>query len=448
MQLRIPVVEEQLQVSARTVDTGGVRVHKQVEHYERSVDTVRWAEQLDIQAVPVNRIVAPDEVPSVRYEDQTLVVPVLEEMLVVEKKVVIREEIRITRSRRAVHETKQVPLRREQVSIERLPASVSRSAGESAQNQSGGAAAPPVYSDRRRNMATVVAVFDNYGAAEDARNELVQSGIPNEDVKITQSEASGAQVSHLSDDEGTDGSFGERVAHFFRSLFGSHDDEEHVGHYAEAVRRGSSVVTAVVPDARTEAVSEILRRHDAVDIHDRAEQWRSRGWTGYEPSAQALSEDELAREREHNVAATESETLPVVEEELKVGKRQVQRGGVRVFTHTTERPVEEQVTLREERANVERRPVDRPATDADLAAFKEGSIEVRETTEEPVTSKTARVVEEVVVGKEVRERTETVGDVVRRTDVEVEQLEGEQAGQSRAPDEGDPSEPRRTRAPR
>src|SRR5690349_4002335 len=83
-----------------------------------------------------------------------------------------------------------------------------------------------------------------------------------------------------------------------------------------------------------------------------------------------------AREREHNAADAERQTLPVVEEQLKVGKRQVEGGGVRVFTHTSERPVEEQVTLREERASVERRPVDRPASDADLAAFKEGSIEV------------------------------------------------------------------------
>jgi len=114
--------------------------------------------------------------------------------------------------------------------------------------------------------------------------------------------------------------------------------------------------------------------------------------------------------------------LPVVEEELQVGKREVERGGVRVFSHMSERPVEEEVRLREERARVERRPVDRPATEADLATFKEGTIEVRERGEEAVVSKQARVIEEVVVGKESTERTETVRDSVRRTDVDVEQL--------------------------
>jgi len=119
--------------------------------------------------------------------------------------------------------------------------------------------------------------------------------------------------------------------------------------------------------------------------------------------------------------------MPVVQEELQVGKRAVAKGGVRVIQRVTETPVKEMIRLREERATVERRPADRPASEADFQNFKEGTIEVRETTEEPVVSKAARVVEEVVVGKHVEERTETVSDSVRRTDVEVEQL-GQQSG--------------------
>ena len=99
----------------------------------------------------------------------------------------------------------------------------------------------------------------------------------------------------------------------------------------------------------------------------------------------------------------------------------MQRGGVRVFSHVTERPVEETVQLHEEHVNVERHAVNRPVTAAD-AAFKEESFELRETAEEAVIAKQARVVEEVVVGKTATDRTETVRDTVRRTDVEVEQL--------------------------
>jgi hypothetical protein len=113
----------------------------------------------------------------------------------------------------------------------------------------------------------------------------------------------------------------------------------------------------------------------------------------------------------------------VVEEELQVGKRVVQRGGVRIVQRMSERPVEETVHLREENVHVERHPVSKEATQADLEAFKEGSMELRETAEEPVVSKTARVVEEVVVGKDVKERDEKVKGKVRRTDVDVEQLD-------------------------
>jgi uncharacterized protein (TIGR02271 family) len=117
--------------------------------------------------------------------------------------------------------------------------------------------------------------------------------------------------------------------------------------------------------------------------------------------------------------------IPVVEEELRVGKREVERGGVRVESRVTETPVEEQVHLREERVHVERRPVDRPAGEAE---FREGTLEVSERAEEAVVAKEARVVEEVVVGKEVAERTETIRDTVRRTDVEVEEVEGREGG--------------------
>jgi len=119
-------------------------------------------------------------------------------------------------------------------------------------------------------------------------------------------------------------------------------------------------------------------------------------------------------------------TIPIVEEELAVGKRAVRRGGVRVISTVVERPVEEQVTLREETVRVDRHPVNRPATEADFAAAsRSGAIEVTEMKEEAVVSKDARVVEEVRVGKETTERTETVRDTVRRTEVKTEDIRSE-----------------------
>ena len=87
-----------------------------------------------------------------------------------------------------------------------------------------------------------------------------------------------------------------------------------------------------------------------------------------------------------------------------MGKRSYQRGGVRVYSHTVDTPVEEKVRLRDERVYVDRQPVDRPVTDADLRGEQEKVIEVKEFAEEPVVEKRARVVEEVRVGKNVSER--------------------------------------------
>jgi uncharacterized protein (TIGR02271 family) len=95
-----------------------------------------------------------------------------------------------------------------------------------------------------------------------------------------------------------------------------------------------------------------------------------------------------------------------------------------VRSYVLERPVEQDVTLREERVEVERRPVDRPVGTVPADAFRERSIEVTATGEEAVVQKDARVIEEVVVRKQAEERTETVRDTVRKTEVEVENTPG------------------------
>jgi uncharacterized protein (TIGR02271 family) len=144
---------------------------------------------------------------------------------------------------------------------------------------------------------------------------------------------------------------------------------------------------------------------------------------GFNPRS---DEDAEYFEREWNTNKAEGvyrgqTTIPVVEEELQVGKREVERGGVRVESRVEEKPVAAEVQLREEHVHVERRPVDRPVTDADKA-FREGTLEVTERAEEAVVAKSARVVEEVVVGKQVEEHTETIRDTVRRTDVDVQEV--------------------------
>jgi uncharacterized protein (TIGR02271 family) len=122
----------------------------------------------------------------------------------------------------------------------------------------------------------------------------------------------------------------------------------------------------------------------------------------------------------------QGETVQQVEEELSVGKREAVTGGVRVTTGVSEKPVEQTVTLREEKVEAERKPGDGRTLSPEEAeaAFQGKTVEVLGTSEEAEVSKQARVVGEVAVGKEVAEREETVKDTVRRTEVEVEEIGG------------------------
>ncbi|MGF6274920.1 stress response protein YsnF [Massilia sp. UYP11] len=119
--LRIPVVEERLAVGTRMVDTGrGVRIHKSVTEHPVTIDERLLRDELRVQRVPVDRIVGAADAPGQRYEGDTLVIPVLEEVLVVERKVRIMEELHITRVRHEERHLDTVPLKAERVEVERF----------------------------------------------------------------------------------------------------------------------------------------------------------------------------------------------------------------------------------------------------------------------------------------------------------------------------------------
>jgi uncharacterized protein (TIGR02271 family) len=128
----------------------------------------------------------------------------------------------------------------------------------------------------------------------------------------------------------------------------------------------------------------------------------------------------------------ETTAIPVIQEELNIGKREVSRGGVRVYQHLRETPVDQTVGLREEHVRVDRRATDKLVDPADIDAFKDTTIELREVDEEAVVSKQARQVEEVRVGKDVSQREEHIHDTLRRTEVEVERLPEESTGSFRS----------------
>ncbi len=303
---------------------------------------------------------------------------------------------------------------------------------------------------------TLVAVFDNRTDAQSAMDELLASGFSSQEVRLSEGSTGttgtmGTTGTTGSTTSGTassdDGSFTGSIKNFFSDLFGS-DDDTPASKYSEAVNRGSYVLTVVTAsEPEVERAADLIERFGPVDIDEKASQWGgapSTGQTQYsgagaqqsallsgqntqgmQQTGQQTTQQSM-QQGSQQLATGEGAAIPIIQEELQVGKREVQRGGVRVFQRMVETPVSETVNLREEHVHVERRPVDQPATSADLAGFQEKSIELRETAEEVVVQKSARVVEEVVIGKEVTSHQEQVTDTVRHTEVDVEQLGGQE----------------------
>ena len=203
---------------------------------------------------------------------------------------------------------------------------------------------------------------------------------------------------------------------FFASIKDMFLPEEDRYTYAEGMRRGNVLLNASVDEGQINQASSVLEQAGALDLDAQEASWRQSGWTGYDAAAHTAVRPVAP------VAATgrTDDTIKVMEERLVVGKREVGRGGMRVRSYVVERPVEAQVTLHEERVTIERHPVNRPVTAADAAAFGEKTLEAHATREEAVVGKDVRVVEEIGLKKQEADRTETVRDTVRKTEVEVE----------------------------
>ncbi len=200
--------------------------------------------------------------------------------------------------------------------------------------------------------------------------------------------------------------------------------------YNEALRRGGALLLARVDALQLGTAVESLESNGAIDLEKHEQEWQASGWTGGSAAAAtavtgagmaATSAGAAKAATPAGATADRAEdAIPVLEERLVIGKRDVTRGTVRVRVHTVETPVEVPVTLREEHAIVERHPVDRPAAPADPAAFQSKTIEAVETNEEPVVTKEVFVTEEIEVRRESVDRVDTVRDTVRRTEVDIE----------------------------
>jgi uncharacterized protein (TIGR02271 family) len=271
---------------------------------------------------------------------------------------------------------------------------------------------------------TIVAAFNSASAADAAVQDLERAKIPSAMVRSYTKENPDYVDYRAREAEHQGG--------FWAWLLGEEPTRTgEYGAYDTSLASGYTVVTVTVDEIHADAVVGVLNQHGPSDIHEHAAGQSGVGQDYASSSMTDRADRSAMTDRADHVAAgvsvpetaagKEEEVIPLAEEELQVGKRTVDRGATTIRRYVVRKPVEEQVTLRDETVSVERRrPVTPGEAGVPAGAFEERTIEVHQTGEEPVVSKTAHVAEEVVVRKESTERTETVRDDVRREQVEIQ----------------------------
>ena len=262
----------------------------------------------------------------------------------------------------------------------------------------------------------IVAAFNSPSVAQAAIRDLENARIPSADIKTYTKDEPTYQEYRTRQPEQQGG--------FWSWLIGEEPTQtQDYGAYDTSLASGHSVVTVTVDEVHADAAMGILNQHGPHDIHEQTS--GVHGQTSgasetYQTGTAALPATQAAT-RSGVTSGKEEQVIPLAEEELQVGKRTVDRGTTSIRRYVVRKPVEESVTLRDETVTVEhRRPVAAGEAGVPAGAFEERTVEVHQTAEEPVVSKTAHIAEEVVVRKDVTERTETVRDDVRREQVEVQ----------------------------
>ena len=272
-----------------------------------------------------------------------------------------------------------------------------------------------------------VAVFETEAAANAAAQDLEAAGFPASAIRRYGAGRSSDASQERTGTESSSGGFwawllGEEGPQTTQAAYGQEGEW-----YDRRVGEGHACLSVVVDDdSRIHRATEILELHRPVEIEETTEEPLPVEGTGEIRDASGSIRDGVPPDARPRASAERTEEIiPLAEEELEVGKRTVDRGTTRVRRYVVEAPAEREITLRGERVIVERRrPVAGQAPDH---AFEERIVEVHETDEVPVVTKTARVTEEVTVRKEQTERHERVRDTVRREEVEITDKDGSRA---------------------
>jgi stress response protein YsnF len=225
---------------------------------------------------------------------------------------------------------------------------------------------------------SIIGLFESSDIASKVLGELSKAGFKKDAVEIIENVAASKITSRLVE---------------------AGYEKDKAESYGKAMQKGGALIVAEAPDDKADEALDMMR------------------------SFKALSPEALL-EKLGNQTPEETQSAQVIEEELEVGVART-TGGKRLKTEVSEREVQETVTLHEETIEAERTKVDRVLKPEEAAkAFQGTTVELTATTEKPVVSKQAHVVEEVSLSKQSGERDVTVSGTVRRQDVTVEEIDG------------------------
>lgn len=258
-----------------------------------------------------------------------------------------------------------------------------------------------------QDLTTLICLFHHRDEADSARKDILRVNVPEQSVTLIAS----------------DGSHPDALATLSDLGLPSRD----LHHLLNGLEHGGVVLAVDSVSHLVEKVEAIFRAHEADPVNkevlddggDSSPALHTEAASARSQVEGGLPEDLLPGRTGSDVGRL---AIPVVHEEMQVGKRRIDTGGVRVFRRIVEVPVNQEVTLRDQNIHVERRAVDRPVSDSESATAGEEVIELAETREELVVTKAARVFEEIVVGRETADRIQHVQETLRHTEVDVQQI--------------------------
>lgn len=301
----------------------------------------------------------------------------------------------------------------------------------------------------------IVTAFNEVSQAEAAKQKLIVEGIAEKNIDIISGERLRVEDKEI------------RHPSFWQRLFGDDVDDDYASEYSKAIRSGGVLLTVRAPKDEADHIEQELsafaadysslshtdrdpiNRNYAGETNDRGllggtktgaldtttAPLNNTGTNNVDLNNGTLADDTLINERDTlrneqdsllnrdrtdlAVSEIDRDSLKLAEEQVEIGKRQVNDGSVRLRRFTVEEEVAEDISLYDQHAEVFRHAVDEPAYLNDVD-WSEKTIEVEESHEIPTVAKTARIKEEVGLRGEETARVETVKDSVRRQEVEVE----------------------------